>query len=57
MMCKDCAETETMPVATGVLKVEFACFVQNKQQREFFVKWQDMSYWHCDWISELAVSS
>ncbi|XP_025081586.1 chromodomain-helicase-DNA-binding protein 4-like isoform X2 [Pomacea canaliculata] len=27
----------------------------NKQQREFFVKWQDMSYWHCDWISELAL--
>ncbi|KAK7482613.1 hypothetical protein BaRGS_00026112 [Batillaria attramentaria] len=27
----------------------------NKQQREFFVKWLDKCYWHCDWISELAL--
>jgi len=24
-----------------------------KPIREFFVKYQNMSYWHCDWISEL----
>ncbi|XP_066585962.1 chromodomain-helicase-DNA-binding protein Mi-2 homolog isoform X3 [Prorops nasuta] len=23
--------------------------------REFFVKWADMSYWHCDWITELQL--
>lgn len=23
--------------------------------REFFIKWHEMSYWHCDWISELAL--
>ena len=26
-----------------------------KRQREFLVKWHDMSYWHCEWISELQV--
>lgn len=29
--------------------------VQPKPQREFFVKWHEMSYWHCSWISELQV--
>ena len=24
--------------------------------REYFVKWADMSYWHCEWVSELQVS-
>ena len=26
-----------------------------KPQREFFVKWHNMSYWHCNWITELAL--
>ncbi|KAK7073859.1 choline dehydrogenase 5, partial [Halocaridina rubra] len=26
-----------------------------KQMREFLVKWVDMSYWHCSWISELML--
>jgi hypothetical protein len=26
-----------------------------KPMREFFVKWQEKSYWHCDWITELQV--
>ncbi|GBM00120.1 Chromodomain-helicase-DNA-binding protein 5 [Araneus ventricosus] len=26
--------------------------IQPKPQREFFVKWHDLSYWHCSWISE-----
>lgn len=25
------------------------------RQREMFVKWADMSYWHCEWVSELQV--
>mgnify|MGYP000988126105 CR=1 FL=1 len=25
------------------------------RQREMFVKWHDMSYWHCEWVSELQV--
>ena len=25
------------------------------KQREFFVKWHDLSYWHCEWVSELQV--
>lgn len=27
----------------------------NHREREFFVKWHDMCYWHCSWISELQV--
>ena len=23
-----------------------------KQLREFLVKWVDMSYWHCSWVTE-----
>lgn len=26
-----------------------------RREREFFVKWHDMSYWHCSWISELQL--
>lgn len=26
-----------------------------KPLREFFIKWQDMSYWHCSWVSELGL--
>ncbi|XP_054160501.1 chromodomain-helicase-DNA-binding protein Mi-2 homolog [Oppia nitens] len=29
--------------------------IQPKPQREFFVKWHDMSYWHCSWISEVQL--
>lgn len=30
---------------------------RNRQrQREYFVKWADMSYWHCSWVSELQVN-
>ncbi|VVC33210.1 Hypothetical protein CINCED_3A015046 [Cinara cedri] len=30
---------------------------RNKQQRqrEYFVKWQDQSYWKCDWVSEVQM--
>lgn len=28
---------------------------QPKPQREFFVKFHDMSYWHCSWISEVQL--
>ncbi|XP_069683396.1 chromodomain-helicase-DNA-binding protein Mi-2 homolog isoform X2 [Periplaneta americana] len=26
-----------------------------KPQREFFVKWHEKSYWHCEWVSELQM--
>ncbi|CAG5136053.1 unnamed protein product [Candidula unifasciata] len=26
-----------------------------KPLREFFIKWADMSYWHCSWVSELQL--
>ncbi|XP_035230728.1 chromodomain-helicase-DNA-binding protein Mi-2 homolog isoform X3 [Stegodyphus dumicola] len=28
---------------------------QPKPMREFFVKWHEMSYWHCSWISEVQL--
>lgn len=24
-------------------------------EREFFVKWAGLSYWHCSWVKELQV--
>jgi chromodomain-helicase-DNA-binding protein 5 len=24
-------------------------------ERELFVKWAGLSYWHCSWVSELQV--
>lgn len=26
-----------------------------RKEREFFVKWSNMSYWHCSWAQELQV--
>nr|CAD2191886.1 unnamed protein product [Meloidogyne enterolobii] len=26
-----------------------------RREREFFVKWKYMSYWHCEWIQELVL--
>ncbi|XP_057210514.1 chromodomain-helicase-DNA-binding protein 4a [Triplophysa rosa] len=26
-----------------------------RPEREFFVKWQNMSYWHCSWVTELQL--
>ncbi|XP_034241985.1 chromodomain-helicase-DNA-binding protein Mi-2 homolog isoform X2 [Thrips palmi] len=28
---------------------------KSQRQREYFVKWQDKSYWHCSWVSELQM--
>ncbi|CAH2272586.1 chromodomain-helicase-DNA-binding 3 isoform X4 [Pelobates cultripes] len=28
---------------------------QGRSEREFFVKWSGMSYWHCSWITELQL--
>lgn len=27
----------------------------NARQREYFVKWHNMSYWHCEWVSEVQM--
>ncbi|XP_040271140.1 chromodomain-helicase-DNA-binding protein 3 isoform X2 [Bufo bufo] len=29
--------------------------LQGRSEREFFVKWAGMSYWHCCWITELQL--
>lgn len=28
---------------------------RGRPEREFFVKWAALSYWHCSWVSELQV--
>lgn len=28
-----------------------------RREREFFVKWCNMSYWHCSWVLELQVKA
>ncbi|XP_012269327.2 chromodomain-helicase-DNA-binding protein Mi-2 homolog isoform X2 [Athalia rosae] len=28
---------------------------KQRKMREFFVKWAEMSHWHCDWITELQL--
>lgn len=37
---------EAGPPAKGLL---------GRSEREFFVKWVGLSYWHCSWIKELQV--
>ncbi|VDN02899.1 unnamed protein product [Thelazia callipaeda] len=27
----------------------------NRRERELFIKWKYMSYWHCEWINELVL--
>ncbi|XP_056426069.1 chromodomain-helicase-DNA-binding protein 3 isoform X5 [Hyla sarda] len=29
--------------------------LQGRSEREFFVKWAGMAYWHCSWITELQM--
>ncbi|XP_030640617.1 chromodomain-helicase-DNA-binding protein 4a [Chanos chanos] len=29
--------------------------LSGRPEREFFVKWHNMSYWHCSWVSELQL--
>ena len=31
--------------------------ISERKQREYFVKWHEMSYWHCEWITELQVAN
>ncbi|KAJ1348376.1 choline dehydrogenase 3 [Parelaphostrongylus tenuis] len=29
--------------------------MEPRREREFFVKWRYMSYWHCEWVSEMLM--
>ena len=26
-----------------------------RKERELFVKWKYMSYWHCEWVNEMVI--
>ncbi|XP_026667383.1 chromodomain-helicase-DNA-binding protein Mi-2 homolog isoform X2 [Ceratina calcarata] len=46
---KECPETPSEEPSTS------KAAPKQRRIREFFVKWADMSYWHCDWITELQL--
>lgn len=46
---KECSETPSEEPSTS------KAAPKQRKMREFFVKWADMSYWHCDWITELQL--
>lgn len=27
----------------------------NRRERELFIKWKYMSYWHCEWVNEMVL--
>ncbi|KAI1301466.1 Chromodomain-helicase-DNA-binding protein Mi-2 -like protein [Halotydeus destructor] len=50
------APEEEQPSPTAVLATTPASKkITHKPLREFFVKFHDLSYWHCSWISELQL--
>lgn len=46
---KECSDTPSEEPSTS------KAAPKQRKMREFFVKWADMSYWHCDWITELQL--
>lgn len=46
---KECSETPSEEPSTS------KATPKQRKIREYFVKWADMSYWHCDWITELQL--
>ncbi|XP_043469159.1 chromodomain-helicase-DNA-binding protein Mi-2 homolog isoform X2 [Leptopilina heterotoma] len=46
---KECTETPSEEPSTSKAAPKV------HKTREYFVKWSEMSYWHCDWISELQL--
>merc|ERR1712066_418783 len=30
-------------------------YIPKKAEREFFIKFKDMSYWHCSWVKEIQL--
>lgn len=29
--------------------------MDSRREREFFIKWKYMSYWHCEWVNEVVL--
>ena len=29
--------------------------IKTRLNREYFVKWREMSYWHCEWVGEVEM--
>ncbi|XP_015590337.1 chromodomain-helicase-DNA-binding protein Mi-2 homolog isoform X3 [Cephus cinctus] len=46
---QDCPETPSEEPSTS------KAAPKQRKIRQFFVKWAEMSYWHCDWITELQL--
>ncbi|XP_029187317.2 chromodomain-helicase-DNA-binding protein 4-like isoform X5 [Acropora millepora] len=45
----------TLPVEDLLVERDELSEPETYETREFFVKWLDMSYWHCSWITELQL--
>ncbi|PAV85356.1 hypothetical protein WR25_12784 isoform B [Diploscapter pachys] len=39
-------------VDPNVIRVKPTKKMEPRKEKEFFVKWKNMSYWHCEWLSE-----
>ncbi len=50
---EESAEEEASPATVPIAPPKRKPVVH--KLREFFVKWHDMSYWHCSWITELQL--
>lgn len=45
-----------LPTADPELPLPPPKVLEGIPEREFFVKWAGLSYWHCSWVKELQVS-
>lgn len=46
----------TLPAPDAELPLPLPKVLEGIPEREFFVKWAGLSYWHCSWVKELQVS-
>lgn len=45
------------PAPDAELALPLPKVLEGIPEREFFVKWAGLSYWHCSWVKELQVST
>lgn len=46
-----------LPAPDAELALPLPKVLEGIPEREFFVKWAGLSYWHCSWVKELQVST
>uniref|UniRef100_A0A914C339 Uncharacterized protein n=1 Tax=Acrobeloides nanus TaxID=290746 RepID=A0A914C339_9BILA len=48
-------EEDMSPERREKLMLHPAKKMEPRREREFFVKWKYMSYWHCEWVNEVVL--